>query len=163
KTTPSAKKPEPPPVLDADARKAFDERPRPPALPERTKRTKGPARRTGRSAIPSHLEAEEHRLRPDGCEHCGSANLSAADEVVEEKLLVVKVLRRRRCVRRPTCRCRDCGKRTTPPSLAAPYARSKVTCDWLAWFIHQKFSLLSPLDRIRRDLAEREIHIAMST
>ncbi|APR77965.1 Transposase [Minicystis rosea] len=30
-----------------------------------------------------------------------------------------------------------------------------MTCDWLAWFIHQKFGLLSPLDRIRRDLAER--------
>jgi hypothetical protein len=163
KTTPSEKKPEAPPVLDADAQKAFDERPKPPVLPAKTKRTKGPARRSGRSAIPSHLEDEEHRLRPGGCEHCGSANVSAADEVVEEKLHVVKEHQRRRVVRRTTCRCRDCGKRTTPPSLPAPYQRSKVTCDWLAWFIHQKFSLLSPLDRIRRDLAERGIHLAMGT
>lgn len=66
-------------------------------------------------------------------------------------------------MRRTTCRCRKCLKRTTPPSLPAPYARSKVTCEWLAWFIHQKFAQLVPLDRIRRDLAERQIHIAMGT
>lgn len=40
RTTPSEKKPEPPPVLGADAQKAFDERPKPPELPEKTKRTK---------------------------------------------------------------------------------------------------------------------------
>ncbi|MFN7701121.1 MAG: transposase, partial [Deltaproteobacteria bacterium] len=70
---------------------------------------------------------------------------------------------RRRRVVRPTCRCVDCGGRTTAPSLPAPYARSKVTSDWLAWFIHQKFGLLSPLDRIRRDLAERGVPLAMGT
>ena len=63
----------------------------------------------------------------------------------------------------PACRCRTCLARTTPRSLPAPYARSKVTCDWLAWFIHQKFGLLSPLDRIRRDLAERGVPLAMGT
>jgi hypothetical protein len=86
-----------------------------------------------------------------------------ADEVVEEKLDVVKEHQRRRRVVRVTCRCRGCGERTTPESLPAPYARSKVTCEWLAWFIHQKFGLLTPLDRIRRDLAERKIPLAMGT
>jgi len=66
-------------------------------------------------------------------------------------------------VRRYTCRCRACGERTTLRSLPAPYERSKVTCEWLAWLVYQKFWLLTPLDRIRRDLAEREIPIAMST
>jgi hypothetical protein len=47
--------------------------------------------------------------------------------------------------------------------LPTPYERSKVTCDWLAWFVHQKFGLLAPLDRIRRDLAERGIPLAMGT
>ena len=70
---------------------------------------------------------------------------------------------RRRVVRRYTCRCRACGERTTLRSLPAPYERSKVTCEWLAWLVYQKFSLLTPLDRIRRDLAERRIPIAMST
>jgi transposase len=163
KSEPTQKSPEPPPALDAEAQKVFDERPTPPELPEKTKRTKGRTRRTGRNALPSHLEAEEHRLRPDSCEHCGGTDLGAADEVVEEKLHVVKEHQRRRVVRRITCRCRDCGKRTTPPSLPAPYERSKVTCEWLAWFIDQKFKLLSPLDRIRRDLAERGIHLAMGT
>jgi len=77
-----------------------------------------------------------------------------ADEVVEEKLHVVKEHQRRRVVRRTTCRCRHCGGRTTPRSLPAPYERSKVTCEWLGWLVYQKFSLLTPLDRLRRDLAE---------
>jgi hypothetical protein len=81
----------------------------------------------------------------------------------EEKLHVVKEHQRRRVVRRYTCRCRACGERTTLRSLPAPYERSKVTCDWLAWFVYQKFWLLTPLDRIRRDLAERGIPLAMST
>ncbi|HEU5288703.1 MAG TPA: IS66 family transposase [Candidatus Limnocylindria bacterium] len=162
-TTPAEKKPEAPPAVAADAQRAFEARPKPPALPEKTKPSKGGARRTGRSAIPAHLEAEEHRFRPTHCEHCGSEELNIADEVVEEKLHVVKEHQRRRVVRRTTCRCRTCLKRSTPASLPAPYARSKVTCEWLAWFIDQKFKLLSPLDRIRRDLAEREIHLAMGT
>ncbi len=97
------------------------------------------------------------------CEHCGGTTLDLVDEVVEEKLHVVKEHQRRRRVTRATCRCRDCLERTTATSLPAPYARSKVTCDWLAWFIHQKFGLLTPLDRIRRDLAERKIPLAMGT
>jgi hypothetical protein len=75
----------------------------------------------------------------------------------------VKEHQRRRVVRRTTCRCRDCGGRTTPRSLPAPYDRSKVTCEWLAWLVHQKFGLLTPLDRIRRDLAERGVPLAMGT
>ena len=162
-TSTEAKKPEPAPVVEAAAQQAFDTRPTPPALPEKTK-TKKAQRRPGRMPIPSHLEAEEHHQpRPSACEHCGSGKLGIVETVVEEKLHVVKEHQRRRVVTRPTCRCADCGKRTTAPSLPAPYERSKVTCDWLAWFIHQKFSLLSPLDRIRRDLAERDIPIAMGT
>src|SRR5690606_19732920 len=160
---PAEKKPAPPPVIGADAQQAFEDRPQPPELPEKKKPSKGRARPTGRSAIPQHLEAEEHRLRPTHCEHCGSEDLDVVDELVEEKLHVVKEHQRRRVVRRKTCRCRTCRKRTTPPSLPAPYARSKVTCEWLAWLIDQKFKLLSPLDRIRRDLAERAVPLAMGT
>jgi len=89
--------------------------------------------------------------------------LDAADELVEEKLHVVKEHQRRRVVRRATCSCRDCGARTTPRSLPAPYERSKVTSAWLAWFVHQKFGLLAPLDRIRRDLAERGVPLALGS
>jgi transposase len=160
---PTEKKPEPPPVVGADAQQAFDARPTPPVLPEKTKTKKTP-KRPGRNGVPRHLDAEEHRQpRPDQCEHCGGARLGIVDEIVEEKLHVVKEHQRRRVVRRPTCRCGDCGGRTTAPSLPAPYERSKITCDWLAWFIHQKFALLSPLDRIRRDLRERGIPLAMGT
>ncbi len=161
---PSAEKPpEPPPKLGKAARRAFDDRPTPPAKPERIKPPKKPVRPTGRRPLPQHLEAEKHELRPEQCGHCGGRALDVADEVVEEKLHVVKEHQRRRVVRRTTCRCRDCGGRTTPRSLPAPYERSKVTSDWLAWFVHSKFGLLAPLDRIRRDLAERGIPLAMGT
>ena len=160
---PTEKKPASPPVVEAAAQQAFDARPPPPALPEKTKAPKSP-KRTGRNAIPSHLETEEHRqLRPDQCQHCGGSKLGLVDDVVEEKLHVVKEHQRRRIVTRPTCRCADCGGRTTAASLPAPYERSKITCEWLAWFVHQKFSLLSPLDRVRRDLKERGIPLAMGT
>lgn len=160
---PSDKKPEAPPNVGEDLKEAFEARPVAPSLPEKTKAPKEP-KRTGRNAIPRHLEAEDHRQpRPEQCEHCGGKRLGIAEELVEEKLHVVKEHQRRRRVVRPTCRCVDCGGRTTAPSLPAPYARSKVTSDWLAWFIHQKFGLLSPLDRVRRDLAERGVPLAMGT
>ncbi len=164
--TTSSSPPPPPvasPTLPEDVRRAFDERPKPPEKPEKPPREKKPRKPTGRKPLPAHLPVEETVLRPDNCGHCGSAELDAADEVVEEKLHVVKEHQRRRVVRRTTCRCRHCGGRTTPRSLPAPYERSKVTCDWLAWFVHQKFSLLLPLDRIRRDLVDRSIPIAMNT
>jgi hypothetical protein len=161
--TPVAKKHEPALVVEPAARAAFDTRPAPPVLPEKPKPAKREPKRTGRNAVPSHLEADEHGLRPAQCVRCGGTALDVVDVLVEEKLDVVKEHLRRRVVRRVTCRCRGCLTRTTPTSLPAPYARSKVTCEWLAWFIHQKFGLLSPLDRIRRDLAERGVPLAMGS
>jgi transposase len=152
-----------PPALDNDARRAFEERPKAPEKPAQERPPKKKQRPTGRKPLPSHLEAEEHEFRPDACAECGGAALDVVDELVEEKLHVVKEHQRRRVVRRVTCRCRACGERTTLRSLPAPYGRSKVTCEWLGWLVHQKFSLLTPLDRIRRDLAERGVPIAMST
>jgi transposase len=162
--TPSAALPPPaPPIVDGETQRAFEERPKPPEKPAAQRPQKKKSRPTGRKPVPSHLEAEEHELRPDACAECGGAALDVVDQLVEEKLHVVKEHQRRRVVRRYTCRCRDCGERTTLRSLPAPYERSKVTCEWLAWLVYQKFSLLTPLDRVRRDLAERGVPIAMST
>ena len=155
--------PPPPPTFDAATARAFADRPAPPPVPPKIKPAPKPRRPTGRKPLPTHLEAEEHALRPDTCGHCGGHALDAADVVLEEKLHVVKEHQRRRVVRRTTCRCRDCGRRTTPPSLPAPYARATVTCDWLAWFVDQKFTLLTPLDRLRRDLASRGVPLAMGS
>jgi transposase len=152
-----------PPEVSNEDKRSFEQRPKPPPKPAAPDSPKTRVRPTGRKPVPSHLEAEEHALRPDACERCGSTALDAADVVVEEKHHVVKEHQRRRIVRRTTCRCRACGARTTPRSLPAPYERSKVTCEWLAWLVYSKFVLLTPLDRIRRDLAERGIPIAMST
>ena len=153
--------PSAPPTLDDDARTAFENRPAPPELPEKKKKEKKKQRPTGRKPLPAHLPAEEHTLHPECCGCCGGANLEIIDEVLEAKLTVVKEHQRRRVVHRKTGRCRDCGERTTARSLPAPFERSKVTCEWLAWLIYMKFVLLVPLDRIRRDLKSRGVPLAM--
>jgi transposase len=153
----------PPPTLGDDQRRAFENRPAAPAKPikDEPRRKRPPP--TGRKPIPAHLEAEQHELRPASCASCGSTALELVDTLVEEKLHVVKEHVRRRVVTRSTCRCRACDARTTPRSLPAPYARSKMTCDFLAWLVHQKFGMLTPLDRVRRDLEERGVHLAMGS
>jgi transposase len=152
-----------PPTVEAETQRAFDERPKAPDKPAEKPAPKEKSRPTGRKPLPRHLEAEEHELRPDACADCGGTALDVVDELTEEKLHVVKEHQRRRVVRRFTCRCRACGERTTLRSLPAPYERSKVTCEWLAWLVYQKFWLLTPLDRVRRDLAERGVPLAMGT
>ncbi len=154
---------EPPPTLEGEAKVAFEARPKPPELPAKTKEKKPRPPPTGRKALPTHLPVEEHELEPAACVHCGSDELVEAEVLEEEKLHVVKEHQRRRVVKRTTCRCRACGGRTTPRSLPAPYERSKVTCDWLAWLVATKFSMLIPLDRTRRDLKERGVPMAMGT
>jgi len=154
--------PEPPPTLDDEAKEAFAKRPAPPKLPDKKKPPKKKTKPTGRKPLPDHLEAEEHTTTPNACSCCGSTDLELVDEVVEVKLHVVSEHIRKRVVHRKTACCRDCGERTTARSLPAPFARSKATCEWLAWLCHQKFVMLTPLDRIRRDLAARGIKLAMS-
>lgn len=161
---PAAPKPPlPPPVVEGDAKRAFEERPKAPEKPKEPARSKAKAKPTGRKPVPAHLEAEEHDECPLECACCRRSEFDVVDEVVEEKLHVVKEHQRRRVVRRKTVRCRKCGERTTARSLPSPYPRSKITCEWLAWLVYQKFVLLTPLDRIRRDLAERGVLLAIST
>jgi len=161
--SPPPKAPEAPPHLEGAEKHAFESRPKPPELPAKTKEKKPRPPPTGRKALPKHLPVDAHHLEPDTCEHCGSTALDEADVIEEEKLDVVKEHQRRRVVKRTTCRCRECGGRTTPRSLPAPYPRSKVTCEWLAWLVMTKFWMLTPLDRTRRDLKVRGIPMAMGT
>jgi transposase len=163
KTKPVAPSEATPPALTDEQRRAFENRPRPPAKPEPEPKARSAQKPTGRTPLPPHLGLDEHPLRPKTCASCSSTELQVVDVVTEEKLDMVKEHHRRRRVHRTTCRCKKCGARTTARSLPAPYARSKVTCDWLAWLVQQKFVMLTPLDRIRRDLATHGIHIAMGT
>lgn len=159
---PVPKPPGPPPNVDADAASNFANRPRPPELPPKVKTPPKEHRPTGRKPVPEHLVAEEHTVVPDACSGCGGNRLNAIDEEVEVKLHTVAEHQRRRVVHRKVCRCQDCGVRTTAESLPAPFARSKVTCEWLAWLVWMKFVMLVPLDRIRLDLAGRGIKVSMS-
>jgi hypothetical protein len=59
--------PAPPPVVEGEERRAFEERPKAPEKPQTEPAAKKKAKPTGRKALPGHLEAEEHTLRPDAC------------------------------------------------------------------------------------------------
>lgn len=152
-----------PPGLDEAQKQAFEGRPQPPVLPERKKPEPKPRHPTGRAALPKHLPADETSSRPCACGRCGGGKLDVVDSFDEEKLTVVREHQRRRVTHRVTVRCRDCGTRTTGEAPPAPYERSKVTCEWLSWFVVQKFALLTPLDRLLRHLRQQGIHIAMGT
>ena len=69
---PAEKAPAAPPVVEGEAKQAFEARPKPPTLEPKVKLKKERPPPTGRKALPSHLPAEEHSLRPDACGHCGS-------------------------------------------------------------------------------------------
>lgn len=153
--------PKAPPELDDDARATFDGRPKPPEIPPKSPKTPKNCKPTGRKRLPEHLEADKHIRYPEVCT-CGCTDFDIVDEVVEEKLTVVKEHQRRRVVTRKTGRCKHCRKRTTARSLPAPFPRSKATCDWLAWLVVQKYVLLLPLDRIRDLLHLQGIHLSMS-
>ena len=71
---PAEKPPVAPPTLEGEARLAFEQRPKAPEKPSEETKTK--TRPTGRKPIPSHLEAEEHELRPHACAGCGETALS---------------------------------------------------------------------------------------
>lgn len=94
--------PAPPPVVEGEARRAFEQRPKAPDKPAEDPPPKNKSKPTGRKPIPSHLEAEVHELRPDACADCGATALDVVDELVEDKLHVVKEHQRRRVVRRYT-------------------------------------------------------------
>ena len=156
------KAPTPPPSLGEQEREAFDNRPAPPEFPEKEKPATSRRKPTGRSAVPDHLPVEAHTREPDTCSCCGGRDLEHVGTVTERKLHVVEEHQRAREVHRKTVRCRDCGTRTTARSLPSPFPRSKATCEWLAWLVHQKFVMLVPLDRVRRDLASRGIRMSIS-
>jgi len=100
-------------------------------------------------------------VAPTRCAHCDGTDLTVVDVLVEEKL-DVRSHQRRRVTRRKTCLCKDCGHRTTGEAPPAPFAASKVTCEWLAWLVVQKFQLVVPLDRVRRYLGLQGITLSMS-
>lgn len=137
-------------------------RPTPPELPERDKSEPKTGYQTGRKPLPEELEVEEETLRPDTCGHCGGAELRIVDQVVAEKLTIVKQHTRTKRWIRKTCECTHCLRRTTAKAPPAPYPRSKVTSEFLAWLVYQKYGLHLPLDRIRRELADQGVDLAMS-
>lgn len=152
---------EAPPALSETTKTAFDERPTPPAPRGAMVDHPRPKQRpTGRKPLPAHLPADETTVRPVRCA-CGCESFDIVDEVTEEKL-DVRSHQRRRVTHRKTGRCRGCGARTTGEAPPSPFERSKVTCEWLAWFITQRFQLLVPPDRLRRALHSQGVPLSES-
>lgn len=148
--------------LDDQARAAFDDRPEPPELEPTPRRPKKKRARAGRNELPDHLEREESVLVAEACP-CGSTDLVKIRKHVETKLHVVQEHLRVRHTERWSCECNACGnKGILPRAPAAPFARSKATCEWLAWFIWTRHALLVPMDRLRRDLARKGVDLSMS-
>jgi transposase len=162
KPTPAEKPPPPPPELDDEGRARFEERPIPPQPPGPLVDHPRPKQRpTGRKSLPPHLAVDESTVHPERCACCGANDFDFVDEVVEEKL-DIRAHQRRRVTRRKTGRCKQCNTRTTAEAPPSPFARSKVTCEWLAWLITQKFQLVVPLDRVRRYLGVQGLALSMS-
>lgn len=151
---------EPAPPVSNDARRTFDDRPGAPPASLLCDRPRPKSKPTGRKPLPEHLPKDESTAYPDRCS-CGCADFEWVDEVVENKLHV-RSHQRVRVTHRKTGRCRGCGTRTTAEAPPSPFPRSKVTCEWLAWLIVQKFQLLAPLDRIRRYLGSQGLALAES-
>lgn len=149
--------------LDEEAKRAFDERPQPPGLDAPKKTPKKQRSKAGRNALPDHLQRDEAVLIGLACPACASEKLIKVRKHVEEKLHVVEAHFRVRRTERWTCHCDTCGKRgITPRAPAAPFARSKATCEWLAWFVWTRHALLVPMDRLRRDMSRKGLDLAMS-
>jgi transposase len=150
----------PPDVSDA-AKAAFEDRPVPPEprgpLVDRPRPKQRP---TGRKRLPAHLPADESTVAPARCA-CGCTSFDWVDEVTEEKLHV-QAHQRRRVTHRKTGRCQKCGTRTTGEAPPSPFPRSKVSPEWLAWFINQRVGLLVPPDRLRRMLEAQGVHLSES-
>lgn len=161
--TPPPKPPEAPLELTPEASEAFANRPTPPVIPPKPEKEPKEQRRPGRNPVPSHLEVEPSESRPVCCGGCGSDQLEHANKVVERKLHVVKEHQRCREVVRFTMRCKVCRTHTTGDAPPAPFPKSSITCEWLAWLVKEKFAMLTPLDRIRRDLEERNVPVAMGS
>lgn len=157
-----AKPPAAPPTLSEAQREAYENRPKAPPLPKKQKGPKKPHKPTGRGVLPEHLPAEEHEVRPSECPDCGCDEFEWVGQVIETKLHVIKEHQRRRVVHRKTGCCKHCGTRTTARSLPSPFARSKATCEWLGWYLHQRFAMLLPIDRLARDLAAKGVPAAKS-
>ncbi len=149
--------------LPVPSQEGLDARPPAPILPEKIKPEPKTKYQTGRKPLPEHLPTDEHESRPCTCGACGHEGVDLVDSFSEEKLHVIKQHVRRRVVLRHTVRCRKCRIRTTGESLPAPYDRSKVTCEFLAWLVVLKFYLLVPLDKIRNDLELRGVKLSMGT
>jgi hypothetical protein len=154
--------PPPPPDLDEEAREAYLNRPRPPE--RKPKPDKEPKKRSsaGRNALPEKLPRDQSQVRPERCPECGSDDLVVVKHYVEEKLHVVREHQRVRRTVRVVCECDACCTRIVPDAPPSPFARSKATCEWLAWFIWMRHALLVPMDRIRRDLDAKGVPLAMS-
>jgi transposase len=153
--------PPPPPGLTDEQRRAFEERPKPPPEPEPEEKQAKKAKPTGRQPLPEHLPAEGERSVPGCCAHCASTRLQQKSEIIETKLHIAPH-HRRRVTKRISCICMDCGKRTTGEAPPAPFERSKVTCEWLAWLVVMKFRLAVPLDRIRNYLGAQGVALSES-
>lgn len=151
-----------PPILDG-ADPALANRPKPPEIPAKPEKEKGPVRPSGRRRVPAHLSTDSTSHRPSTCQHCGGDDLRIVGEEITHQLDTIREHLRRQEIVRKRCLCNQCHKTTLADMPAMPWNKSKFTANMLAHIAYQKMGLHIPLDRMRRDFELRGVTLAIST
>lgn len=142
--------------------------PKPPPRPPKDERKKG-RHAHGRSMdVPPGTPVHETEHRPEACGTFGcegtAEDLRVVDEVVHEWWDYVEGYIRRRRQRCKTCKCEECGQRTTAePAELAPFARASCSIALLVHVLYAKFALHLPLERQAADFTRRGVRLAPST
>lgn len=146
-----------------DADPALVGRPKPPELPAKPEKAKGPVRPSGRKRVPDHLVTDSETHRPGRCGRCGGEDLRIVGEEITHQLDTIREHLRRSEIVRKRCLCNHCDETTLADMPAMPWHKSKFTANMLAHIAYTKMGLHVPLDRMRRDFELRGVKLAIST
>lgn len=151
------------PPTPGDLDPALAGRPKPPEIPAKPEKTKGPVVPSGRAPVPDHLVTDSESHRPGRCNRCGGEDLRIVGEEITHQLDTIREHLRRREIVRKRCRCNQCYTTTLADMPAMPWNKSKFTANMLAHIAYTKMGLHVPLDRMRRDFELRGVKLAIST
>lgn len=151
------------PPNPGDPDPALAGRPKPPEIPAKPEKVKGPVTPSGRAPVPDHLVTDSESHRPGRCQRCGGEDLRIVGEELTHQLDTIREHLRRREIVRKRCLCNQCLMTTLADMPPMPWNKSKFTANMLAHIAYTKMGLHVPLDRMRRDFELRGVKLAIST
>lgn len=124
----------------------------------------GPKQKPIRRADPAPGVPHDTNTTPaTSCAKCGSGNVTQVGGETGRRLHYVRAHLRVVDEVRETCRCRDCGKFTTPPMLPTAVPGGMMSPSLLAYIAYGKGFLHLPLSRIADDLRMMGADLASGT